>query len=497
MIKNIVSNWLNILVSIIAVFILYPFFVKTLGTDQYGAWLLISSITGYVALLYLGTPLANVRFITEYNTKKDYKNLNKVVNTSLTLYIIMGLTVFVAGVLFSFIVDKLFLIPPEFIRLTRIALIIAFFTSAMQFPFEILEGLINSFQKFVFFNSVKIVSTLLKIFLVFSLLNYNKGLVVIALILFIQTIFEAFLLYIYIKNKYNFVKFNLNLFDRKILKQIFGYSVYVLLLQLASRLAYQSDPIVIGAFLSASAIVYFSVANNFVLYLGQIIGSISKVLMPNMTENFFKNGMKSVTDKYVNYSQLVFVFTLLFGLVFVLLGHEFIGIWMGDEFMEKSGTILNILILSYVFFLVQRGVAHPILMAISKLKIISFAMLISSLLNVLLSIVLLRYYHLYGVAWGTTISNLFYTTFTIYYMKKILDFNFLGYLFSSVLIPLSNFIVLTLIFSLLKNLFNIDSFWILALSLGGITVVYGLTSFFFVLNVENKSLLKNILGRNT
>jgi O-antigen/teichoic acid export membrane protein len=63
MLKNILANWSNIILSVLAVFFLYPFCVQVLGEEQYGVWLLISSVTGYFALLQLGVPMANVRFV--------------------------------------------------------------------------------------------------------------------------------------------------------------------------------------------------------------------------------------------------------------------------------------------------------------------------------------------------------------------------------------------------------------------------------------------------
>ena len=60
MLKNIMSNWSNLLLSTLAVFVLYPYCVHVMGEAQYGVWLLISSVTGYFALLQLGVPMANV-----------------------------------------------------------------------------------------------------------------------------------------------------------------------------------------------------------------------------------------------------------------------------------------------------------------------------------------------------------------------------------------------------------------------------------------------------
>jgi hypothetical protein len=42
-----------------------------MGAEQYGTWLLISSITVYFTLLQLGVPMAKVRFVSMYYAKGE------------------------------------------------------------------------------------------------------------------------------------------------------------------------------------------------------------------------------------------------------------------------------------------------------------------------------------------------------------------------------------------------------------------------------------------
>ena len=60
MLKNIGSNWIVTLVTVAVTYFLMPFVLHTLGQDGYGTWNLINSITGYLALLALGVPMASV-----------------------------------------------------------------------------------------------------------------------------------------------------------------------------------------------------------------------------------------------------------------------------------------------------------------------------------------------------------------------------------------------------------------------------------------------------
>jgi len=52
--RNVASTWMVTLVTIATTYILTPFVIHTLGTDGYGTWTLIASLTAYISLLALG-----------------------------------------------------------------------------------------------------------------------------------------------------------------------------------------------------------------------------------------------------------------------------------------------------------------------------------------------------------------------------------------------------------------------------------------------------------
>src|SRR5437773_506367 len=62
--KSIGSNWGVTIMTILMTFILTPFVIHRLGTEAYGTWALITSITGYLGLLVLGVPMASVRYFS-------------------------------------------------------------------------------------------------------------------------------------------------------------------------------------------------------------------------------------------------------------------------------------------------------------------------------------------------------------------------------------------------------------------------------------------------
>src|SRR5438552_7614367 len=88
--KSIGSNWGVTIMTILMTFILTPFVIHRLGTEAYGTWALITSITGCVGVLVVGVPMASVRYFSEYVAADDRPRLDEAVARCTGLYIARG-----------------------------------------------------------------------------------------------------------------------------------------------------------------------------------------------------------------------------------------------------------------------------------------------------------------------------------------------------------------------------------------------------------------------
>lgn len=108
-------------------------------------------------------------------------------------------------------------------------------------------------------------------------------------------------------------------------------------------------------------------------------------------------------------------------LALVLRGKTFIGLWMGVQYREISGTVLQILLIGQ-FFGVANGAAGSIMTAIDKHKPVAKWATVEAVLNFSLSVVLVKTIGIYGVAWGTSIAMAFiHLAFWPRYVRKVLD----------------------------------------------------------------------------
>ena len=283
MLKNVGSNWGITLVSIVAVYVLTPFTLHQLGDAGYGTWNLIASITGFLALLMLGVPMASVRYFAQHVADGDVRKLNEAIGSCTALYLMLGGVALLVGVgLYAFF-NVAYNVPAAIRGDAQIAFALTVLTAAVGFVAMLPNGVLSAHDDFVPRNVVRLAGVVLRLGLTLGLLTLWPSLSVLALIQFICLAFDFSLCSWLMLRRYPGIRIRLADFDWGMVRRILSFSVYVLVLSAGIRLSFETDALVIGKFQDVSSIPYFTVANSFLLYLMEFIIAIAAVVMPMAT----------------------------------------------------------------------------------------------------------------------------------------------------------------------------------------------------------------------
>src|SRR5262245_22580489 len=408
MLKTIGATWIVTVVTIAVTYFLMPFTLHTLGRDGYGTWTLISSIAGYLNLLVLGVPMASVRYFAEYVAGNDHGKLNEAIGSCMALYVSLGAAALVVGAgLFAFF-NLTYEVPAAWRPETSLTFFLVLLTVSIGFVALLPEGIMAAHHDFVVWNLVVLGRLFMRLALTVVLLTLRASLSLLALIQFACVVFEFSVSWLVIRRRYPGVRLSVNAADWKIGRRIFSFSLYVLLLNVGARLSFQTDALVIGAFMDVGQIPFYTVANTLVLYLGEFVIAIAAVVMPVATKLKTEGRASELREIVVKWSKIATSLTLLSGLFLIVLGPRFVGWWIDPSFEGPSGTVLQILMVSALFFLPIRGVAQPILIGLGKPGIPTIASLVAGVLNVGLSVLLVGPMGLTGVALGTAIPNVLF-----------------------------------------------------------------------------------------
>lgn len=488
MFKSVASNWILNLLQMAVLLVLSPFVLKHLGGEQNGLWATIVSYTGVLSLLILGVPMASVRAIATAAAQKDEDALRRALSTCLGICLFLGASaILVAGLLYLVFEQGVLQgeagrgLAPQLLSDARLAFGIVGIQVACGFAMRLPYGVLEAFGDFGLRNLVMAGELALRFTLTTLLLSWRAELPVLALVQVGCMLAEFAAALWILRRRHPALSFSLAHFDRAAVRPILGFSVFALLLNVGSLLAFRLDAMVIGSNLPAQSATDFDVGNKFFDPLMQLLIGVGAVIMPLAARLSAAGNTSELGATFLKWSKISLSIVLAVGLYLAVLGPAFVGWWMGPEYEARSGLVLQILMLSFLVYLPVRGVALPILMGLGKPRAPALALLVMGLANLAISLALVRPLGTVGVALGTAIPNLFFAVYVLHLACRELAIPPAHYLSRVVLrCAIGALLPLALLLFLEHGLHVRGFLPLLAAGLAS-TLVFALTWLFFVL----------------
>lgn len=449
--KNIFSNYVGIAGTIVIAFLLSPFLVHSLGDTKYGIWSVISALTGYMALLDLGVSSAMAKYVARYKALKDYHSLNRVIASGLTIMIVVGTLLVVFSPFIALAIVRLVGFDDSLADTVHTLILIGSLDICIFVITGVLVGSMYGFQRFEIINAVNLLVALLKAVLFYYALSNGYGLVAMGIVSLVGNILAGILLYVGLRKTEPEVQINLVKTERATVVSIFHYSRFTFLSMVAMQLVYYSDAFVIGYFMSAAAITYYTIPWSLSEYTNKLTLAIAQTFTPVFSQQDATQGNQEIYQTYVTGTKFMLLISNLLCVGVLVLGYYFLSIWMGPVYAEKCSTVLSIMFFTQLVKGPQL-LSYGILLATSRHRIFSFYNFGFSLLNLVLSIFLIQRYGLVGVAIGTAITQIiFYGIITPFLTSRVLESSLWAYCRDTYLRSIPSTIVLILMLIALSN----------------------------------------------
>ena len=229
--KNTLFLYVRMLLSLTVSLYTARVVLDVLGVDDYGIYIAVGGIAGFMSFVNSALGNASTRFIMFALGKDDRLNMEKTFSTSLTVHIILAFLIVVLGetVGLWFLHHKM-VIPVErmsaAIWVYHVSIITAFFTIT-QVPFT---ATINAHEHMSVYAFASIIESILKLTIVFLLtvFQYDK-LIVYSLLYFAVTLFMLMFYRFYCQRHFFETHYKPRLYDRNVFKEISVFSGWSLL----------------------------------------------------------------------------------------------------------------------------------------------------------------------------------------------------------------------------------------------------------------------------
>ncbi len=408
------SLWLSSQYSLILVFSLIGLKLNllTLGSQVFSIWVLLFSIWGVGSAIDFGFGISTVKFVAQY--KSDHAKVNKIISTSLFLFIALGIVIAMLG---CFVAELIYIGNPKIVprKLAAPAQTICLLSGAIfyvQYLTIVFRSILEGHEDFVLTSKIAIANSLF-VFVCVIIANLSHFSVALLGILYlIAAVVQLFVFLISFKMYYRHLSIGFTHVNVATFKEICKFSISV---QATFFLGSLIDPItkyLIGNFSENRLIPPYEIAKRFTLAISGLFSFAFKNTLPNVSKlsgkpeqvNFlFLDGV-SVSRNGISFSGLFFgVFPIAFSLIFTFFyGYkESIIIFLILGLAESVNTAGYVL---YVFIL---GIGKSLFLGfLQALNIIVIAgLLIVGLLIFKNSLALFGYY--VSVV-GANLAMLFY-----------------------------------------------------------------------------------------
>ena len=399
--KNVGSSWAALAVNVAIGVFLSPFILHRLGDAAFGIWVLIFSVTGYYGVFDLGIRSSVVRFVSKFSAVNDSENLCKVINTSLFAYAGIGAVAMLLTIGGFFCLDSLFKIPPAFHSTARWVFLVAGASVAVGFPLGVFGGALEGLQKFYLVNWLNIATTLLRAGAIVLALSRGHGLLGLALITTLLP-FATSVIRAWIALRILRIPIGPRYVSRNTVRLIANHSGLTLMIVVSSQLRFQTDEIVIGTFLSTSAITFFSIGARIVDYATNVILCIAQLFVPLSSQSQAQGDTEGLRKMLIAGNRACAFVIFPITATLIILGKSIIEVWVGAKYIPQSYPVLLVLVIPFTFMLAQ-GASGRMLMGTSQHGTFGVVTLVEGMANVILSVLLIRPYGILGDALGTAI----------------------------------------------------------------------------------------------
>ena len=410
--QNVSVNYLVTGTELLIGIFMLPFNVAHLGQSAYGLWILVASITVYFSMLDLGYGVAQVRFTAKYRAQGDVNALNEIASTMFCTFSAVGLLAFIVAVAIALNLQNVFPLTADQLRTGRIVFLFISAYVALGFPFSVFGGIVNGFQRQYLNGAVAFITAIVVALVNVAVLLAGYGLPELVA----ATTGVRILSYLaYAMNAYRVfpeLRIRPRFFSRDRLREVTGFSVFILIIDLANKLNYSTDAIVIGAFLGTAAVAVWAVAQRLIEIVQRITDQLNGVLFPVVVDSSTVDRVDKLQKILIQGMRLSLAMVVPLATVLGLTARPLVMMWVGPNF---EGSINVIYILCIVVALRVGNATSTVILKGSGLhKILALSNLSMAGSNLVLSVVLVRWYGLIGVAIGTLIPMVVFSTFVVF-----------------------------------------------------------------------------------
>ena len=490
-----ILSYTNIILNMCISVFFTPFLIRSLGDAEYGLYRVIQSFAGQFVIMTLGMSTIvsrNIVYYNETNKKEEKENFlaMAMIISGILVAILLGI-----GIIVYFNINNIFSnsLSSAEIETAKTLFIIFLCNIAVTIINDLFSGILNGHERFAVNNGTKTLNRILRIVILVVLIKLGfKSIAIVATDLALMVLVLVFNMFFGLSHLNEKIKFHY--IDKQMLRATLLFSGAMLLQAVVNQVNNNMDNFILGIMTDTKTVTLYSVALTVFNAYACLTTVIVSIFSPQATRMVVNNATSDdLTNLVSRTGRYQFIIAGLVVVGFILFGRNFISIWVGNSYLPAYEITL-ILIIPITIPLIE-SVSNSVLDAKLKRMGRSIILCVMALINIVLSVILIKIFGYIGAAYGTALSVIIgHCILLNIYLKKTIGLKvfrmfkdiFKGLLPSIVVstiicVPLAVFLPNTFIMFVVKVLIFMFVF---------LAIVYK-----FGMNAEEKNMIRNIIKR--
>ena len=413
--KNTVATLVFQLVSILSGFIIPKIILSTFGSDVNG---LVSSITqflSYISLIEGGVTGVVMASLYRPLVEKDNKKLNSILKTTNNFYKKISIIFITYTLTLAIAYPLVFNTGFSYLYVFSLTLILSI-TLMIQYMFSLsLRTLLNADKKIYIVSITQSIILLLGVLLAYLSVNIYPNIHILKLLTGISFIVQP-ITYKHFVNKYYKIDKSAKE-DKSLLKSRWdGFAINV-----AAFIHNGTDITILTIFANLTTVSVYSVYALVSTGLKSIINALVSSLNPTIGHAYARRDWKELNQKMDLYEYIIFVLVSFTFSLATLLIVPFVMIYTsGINDADYYQPVFAILLLASEALYLIKFPHLNLAYSASKFKEIAPSGFIEAGINIVLSLILVPFFSLIGVAIGTVVAMAYRMIYHVWFTTKLI-----------------------------------------------------------------------------
>jgi O-antigen/teichoic acid export membrane protein len=324
-----------------ALYLLFtPFFIKHLGEELYGVWMIVNTIVVFMQIFNFGLGINTQRNIAISLGKKDNTEIPVIINANLSIALLLSIICIIVGIAFAQIQFSFdfFHISKQSQQTTTLSISISGIIVGLKFIEQIFTNTLIAYERIALVSRYNIFIRLIVLMAAIALIYKGATILYIFLFTVLAYLVAIALLYIFLQQSTGLLKLKFS-FSKAIFSKEFQYSKWIWLQSVFVIIAFQCDKFLIAHWVGVKSFSYYSIVSTIFNHLHLALMAVAPWAIPQITKLFAAK--QSYKEYYFSMRSLIHIICYVGIAVFYLLYTKLFTLWLGADLFSEVVTYIR------------------------------------------------------------------------------------------------------------------------------------------------------------